>query len=64
MDIENICALIFGFFVAILLLDFNTLEKTVSKQKDNFNRDYDQLKNVEDFSTTNQKTYASDVATV
>ena len=38
MDIENICALIFGFFVAILLLDFNTLEKTVSKQEDNFNQ--------------------------
>ena len=43
MDIENISALIFGFFVAILLLDFNTLEKTVSKQEDNFNQNYDQL---------------------
>ena len=43
MDIENISALIFGFFVAILLLDFNTLEKTVSKQEDNFNQNYDQF---------------------
>lgn len=43
MDIENTSALIFGFFVAILLLDFNTLEKIVSKQKDNFNENYDQL---------------------
>ena len=43
MDIEHISALIFGFFVAILLLDFNTLEKIVSKQKDNFNENYDQL---------------------
>ena len=43
MDIEHISALIFGFFVAILLLDFNTLEKTVSKQEDNFIQNYDQV---------------------
>jgi hypothetical protein len=44
MDIENISALIFGFFVAILLLDFNTLEKSVSKQQeDHFYQNYDPL---------------------
>ena len=43
MDIENTSALIFGFFVAIVLLDFNALEKTVSKKEDNYNQTYNRV---------------------
>ena len=35
MEVESIGALVFGFFVALLLIDFNTIERAVSKQSDN-----------------------------